>query len=125
MAQMLPYQSLFFLSKLPTSSSTLAAGVMTCHAVCNLLDIFSRSASSDYAINLPFNFHGRFSTLKVYLQSFLTLKVMLLFRAEQDAEEPCSVLIHSSNSVKVKYNYENKSNFWSSVRLESFLVLQK
>lgn len=50
---------------------------------------------------------------------------MLLFSAEQDAEEPCSALIHSSNSEKVKCNYRNKSNFCSSVRLESFLVLQK
>lgn len=50
---------------------------------------------------------------------------MLQFSAKQDAEEPWSVLTHSSNSVKVKCNYENKSNFWSLVRLESFLVLQK
>lgn len=77
MAQMLPYQSLFFLSKLLTSSSTLAVGVMTCHTGCNLLDILSRSASSDYALNLPFNFYGRFSTLKIYLQSFFNINSLL------------------------------------------------
>lgn len=43
------------------------------HTGFNLLDIFGRSAFNDYVVNLPFNFHGRFSTLKIYLQSFFNI----------------------------------------------------
>lgn len=62
-----------------------------------------------------------------FLQSFFFTSFMFLFSAEQDPAESCTILIHSSYSVKFKHNYENKNTYWSfrEVRLEPLPVLQE
>lgn len=77
MAQILPYQKVFFfLSKLPTSSSILASGVMTCYTGFNLLDIFNRTEFDDYVINLSkIFFIVDFQLWKSICSPFLTLTV--------------------------------------------------
>lgn len=70
-AEILPYQSFFFLSELPTPSSTLASEVMTYHTDFNLLDIFNRSTFSD--VNLSKKVCDRFSTQKIYMKTFFNI----------------------------------------------------